>query len=256
MSTQICSKCGQLKSLSDFPFRKSRNRYSTICKECWNEYQREWSRKNRVKQRLYSQISYYRKKGDVEKVKELESLREQGVDGNGFKICVICGRSYYPKGSSKTCSPECSAELARRRTSKWIKKWKANHKEELSKRTREYNRKLKLEVISHYSEDPSHPRCICCGEDRIEFLTIDHVDGSGALHRKELRGKGMTFYTWLKKNNYPDGFRVLCLNCNFSLGRYGYCPHNKTPEELKSLREHYINFGLNNNQSRAPKIDR
>jgi len=35
------------------------------------------------------------------------------------------------------------------------------------------------------------------------------------------------FYRWLKQNNFPEGFRVLCINCNFSLGIYGYCPHEK-----------------------------
>jgi hypothetical protein len=29
----------------------------------------------------------------------------------------------------------------------------------------------------------------------------------------------------LIKNNFPDGFQVLCHNCNMSIGLYGYCPH-------------------------------
>jgi hypothetical protein len=29
----------------------------------------------------------------------------------------------------------------------------------------------------------------------------------------------------LRRDNYPDGYRVLCANCNFSRGIHGYCPH-------------------------------
>lgn len=29
------------------------------------------------------------------------------------------------------------------------------------------------------------------------------------------------------KNKYPSGFRVLCWNCNSSLGLYGYSPANR-----------------------------
>lgn len=66
--------------------------------------------------------------------------------------------------------------------------------------------------------------CKCCGEDYYEFLSIDHAEGNGAEHRRlELRGRDL--YYWLIKNDFPQGFRVLCMNCNFSLGHHGYCPH-------------------------------
>lgn len=43
---------------------------------------------------------------------------------------------------------------------------------------------------------------------------------------------GNGFMKWLKRNDWPKGFRVLCHNCNSSLGYYGYCPHrrNTTPK--------------------------
>jgi len=34
-------------------------------------------------------------------------------------------------------------------------------------------------------------------------------------------------YSWLKKNNFPKGFQVLCMNCNFAKGKLGKCPHQK-----------------------------
>lgn len=36
-------------------------------------------------------------------------------------VCVVCGMAYVPKDSSKTCSPECSAQLAKQNAAKWEK---------------------------------------------------------------------------------------------------------------------------------------
>lgn len=81
------------------------------------------------------------------------------------------------------------------------------------------NKKLKKDVITAYGG-----KCECCGETRIEFLTIDHVNGDGAEHRRKYRGN---IYRWYRIHGYPTGFQVLCMNCNLSKGLYGYCPHQK-----------------------------
>ena len=70
-------------------------------------------------------------------------------------------------------------------------------------------------------------RCACCGEGEPMFLTIDHINGGGARHRRRI-GSGIGMWMWLRKRGYPRGFRVLCSNCN--LGRHingGTCPHKK-----------------------------
>jgi hypothetical protein len=91
------------------------------------------------------------------------------------------------------------------------------------KRGRDYWRSNRIAVLEHYGGSP--PRCACsgCGESRYEFLSIDHINGGGRKHRQSLGMK--TLYQWLIKNGFPDGFRVLCHNCNQSIGLYGYCPH-------------------------------
>lgn len=71
--------------------------------------------------------------------------------------------------------------------------------------------------------------CACCGEDRYEFLVIDHVNGGGNKHRNEIGG-GHLIYYWLADNDYPQGFQVLCQNCNSARGHYGYCPHEEEKE--------------------------
>jgi hypothetical protein len=60
-----------------------------------------------------------------------------------------------------------------------------------------------------------------------DFLQIDHVNNDGKQHRKVI-GQGRTYF-WLKKNNFPSDFQVLCANCNFAKGHYGTCPHTRAP---------------------------
>jgi len=93
-----------------------------------------------------------------------------------------------------------------------------------------YKRRLKLKIIEEYGG-----KCVCCGENRFEFLTIDHINGDGKQHRKEL-GANM-LYNWLKKNNFPkDNFQLLCMNCNFAKGHFGKCPH-EIEREKENLNE-------------------
>lgn len=92
------------------------------------------------------------------------------------------------------------------------------------------NRKLKEETIRQYGG-----ACSCCGETKYEFLTIDHIKGDGAAHRREVfnaeRAGGPKIHRWLRANGYPkDRFRLLCYNCNCARGFFGYCPHEKEKE--------------------------
>lgn len=94
------------------------------------------------------------------------------------------------------------------------------------------NDKVRAETFSAYGG-----KCQCCGEERAEFLCIDHVKGGGSKHRMELGMSGVRFYRWLRRAGFPSGYRVLCHNCNMSLGLHGYCPHR--PEETVRIdRKH------------------
>jgi hypothetical protein len=88
-----------------------------------------------------------------------------------------------------------------------------------------YRRKTKIEVLQHYGGS-----CACCAEATLDFLTIDHVEGGGTKHRESIKRYGAAFYTWLKQNNFPEGFRVLCWNCNCAMRFTGVCPHRQTLE--------------------------
>ena len=75
------------------------------------------------------------------------------------------------------------------------------------------------EVYEHYGN-----RCRCCGETRREFLSIEHKNGGGREHRRKIGGD---ICNWLIKNNFPNDFELLCMNCNFAKGKFGYCPHDR-----------------------------
>ena len=83
---------------------------------------------------------------------------------------------------------------------------------------------LKRSVFEHYGG-----RCQCCGESRLAFLTMDHVDGDGAVHRK-VDPTAIHIVQWLVRNHLPAGFQVLCWNCNCSKAYYGACPHEAERE--------------------------
>ena len=142
----------------------------------------------------------------------------------GLKCCGLCRtvknlddffkNKSLPGGRKKICK-DCNRIHDRRRSRASV------HRN--GKATR---RRLKIDVVYRYGG-----LCACCGESRIEFLVIDHENGGGNKHRRSIspNGRGTCFYRWLRKNGYPKGFRVLCQNCNSSLGHYGYCPHQNSP---------------------------
>lgn len=93
---------------------------------------------------------------------------------------------------------------------------------------REQGKKRRFICLQHYGGKV--PRCKCCKEKIVQFLAIDHINGEGNRHRREVLRRGEIYY-WLIKNNFPKGFQILCHNCNMAKGLYGKCPHNKRSKQ-------------------------
>lgn len=121
-----------------------------------------------------------------------------------------------------------NSERRREINRNWVRKNPKKHQIRLTR----WITKLRLQVFNHYSDNDI--KCACCGERNLLFLTLDHINNDGARHRSELYGKrvrsnGSKILTWVIKNNYPDGFQVLCMNCNWGKHRNkGVCPHKTT----------------------------
>jgi len=101
-----------------------------------------------------------------------------------------------------------------------------------SVRAKESRKRLKMEVLSHYSPDL---KCSGCGFSDTRALSIDHIKGDGAKHRKKIGN--VDLYRWLRKKNFPKGFQVLCFNCqwikkfeNNEVNKGGYIRKKKIPK--------------------------
>lgn len=113
-------------------------------------------------------------------------------------------------------------QLAKERYEKFgekIRHWNAEY-------NRNRHKQFKLKVFTHYGGNP--PRCNCCGEMEFDFLTIDHKNEDGAKHRRNVNQARI--YKDLIDNSFPEGYQILCINCNFARSfphNKGICPHKK-----------------------------
>ena len=137
-------------------------------------------------------------------------------------VCRKCGviltdenwYASYKKKYDYVCK-KCNCE--------YTKKWQQNNRDKCNQLQNESNHRLINDVIDAYGG-----KCACCGETRKEYLSIDHINGDGNKHKREIGVKdSREFYRWLKKNNYPEEFQVLCFNCNCGKRNYSACPHNE-----------------------------
>ena len=97
----------------------------------------------------------------------------------------------------------------------------------------------RLKIFQEYSKRLSNsdiPCCNCCGiHSHVDFLALDHIFGRVEMDSiPELVAIGYSsklennkLKDWIMRNNFPDGFQILCHNCNFAKGyprNNGKCP--------------------------------
>lgn len=96
---------------------------------------------------------------------------------------------------------------------RWKIYW-ANQTEEQKQACRDRNTEReqaqKFLVLSHYSNGSLV--CTHCGIADIDVLSLDHINGGGTQQRMQY---GSHTYRWVINNAFPDGFQVLCFNCNW-----------------------------------------
>ena len=146
-----------------------------------------------------------------------------------MKYCPKCKNKldanlFYKDTTKKTgLSSYCKPCDAKKR-----KLYYQNSKDKHNEYCKKQRVSLKYQIMQHYGG-----KCFCCGESKLEFLAIDHIEGGGNKHRKSINNRGgVQFYYFLRRNNFPTGYRVACHNCNLSMGFYGYCPHSAPLGEI------------------------
>ena len=85
-------------------------------------------------------------------------------------------------------------------------------REAVKKANKNYRLKLLNKALDYYSN--GKVVCNCCGDTNLEFLSLD---GNASL----------TFLKKIQALDYPEGYEVLCMNCDWGiLQNDGMCPHH------------------------------
>lgn len=96
------------------------------------------------------------------------------------------------------------------------------HREQNLARMASKYQSAKDKVFAHYG-----CVCACCGEDKRLFLNVDHENNDGYKYRKNgVKNIHSNIYQWLVSHKFPEGYQILCYNCNIGKKHNkGICPH-------------------------------
>lgn len=208
-----------------------------LCPECRVE-QRKKAQKNTEKRKERGQCLACRVKVEDGKLKcavcrekLAENHRNRKKRRREEGLCLTCG---ITKTNSESYCRKCldrANAWAKRRSEQWRSEGLClecgrermlglMHCVKCVERKRTSNRALKDRVFEKYGGYV----CACCGEKERLFLQIDHINNDGNKHRKKIGHHN--FYLWLEQNNYPEGYQILCANCNWGkMLNKGICPH-------------------------------
>ena len=205
-ATKVCRKCDVEKPLTEFYVVNGRW-HLNVCKSCTLEkmkeyHQRTWPDRYARYQEVRKQRTkkYYR-----------DTLKPRNLELYG-----------------KATSPE---EVEYRRKVRASNKKTTGYGKTESQRAqgRQHYRLLRTRMIALYGGV-----CECCGEARYDMLTVDHKTREPRATRK--RGVALTYDALREYESagYPNNrYRLLCWNCNSSIGHYGYCPHEADHQEYE-----------------------
>lgn len=164
------------------------------------------------------------------KAKQATSRKKAVAKAKDAGLCVSCLKAAVKEGCTMCQScidnrSEVSSEHYRRRKEAGLCRFCDEPPEETGgsmcayhkAKYADYRLRIRLEAMEAYGG----PVCVGCQTTDLDVLVIDHVEGGGNKHRKELNMEGGSyqFYLWLRDNGYPAGYRVLCHNCNHKSSR-------------------------------------
>lgn len=215
IKTKICGRCKILKN--SLEFNKNKARYDglhSVCKECRKIVNPKYSKKYWENNYHYKQkfivIAYYSmsemccRNCRYNNIKALE-IDHINNDGAKHRKEIKGGHLYswlinnnFPDGFQVLCAT-CNA----------LKRIESNKNKKIIKGYR-YNKKFI--IIAHYTY--GEMCCVKCNFNNIKGLQVDHINGNGNKHIKNLLKNGKDFYTWIIENDFPDDLQILCRNCN------------------------------------------
>lgn len=182
---------------------------------------------DKEERKIYSREYYrHRVRNDPEYRDEIRRSRREYYNTHKEKI-LSYRKEYYSNNREKVIGyVRKYVNANREKIRQKDKEFRETNKEYMSKYCKRRRYDNRLQCLSYYTE--KRLSCNCCNIDDISLLTIDHINGGGGKHKIENRIKDI--YTWLIDNNYPDGYQVLCHNCNSGKGIRSECPHKWTQD--------------------------
>ena len=183
---------------------KQQNEYYLKNKKAILPKQKEYREKNPEK------IKLAQKKSQAKHPEKYRDYRRDWRRNNPNKT-----RQYHQTYRSKPGIRE--KELAK------SKKYNQEHQEERRQYAQKPERKRyeikwykdnRIDCLKIYSKkvsNSSEPICSSCGLKDVRFLQIDHING---VTTNDGRGAS-NLVAYLRRNNYPGGYQVLCGNCNW-----------------------------------------
>lgn len=212
---KTCSKCQTVKPASTFRVDRSKaDGTHPWCGEC----------RKRV-----SDTTYKKYDAAVWQARRTR-LRHARLEGG---LCRDCGQAPFIEGhvvcgacSIKRRNGDCARRgnwvrlglcIACRRPAPEGKKRCSDCVAKSVQVCRENRRTAKEFIFARYGG-----RCAVCAESALRVLTLDHINGDGAAHRRELRRKRKgtiqpyyEIYLLLKKGKQIDwDIQILCFNCH------------------------------------------
>jgi hypothetical protein len=196
-------------------------------KEYGTIYKKENKEKIKIKNRIYSENNKDKRKEYREKNKE--KLKE-------YK------KEYYQKNKDLGKQKEYREKNRER-----IKVWRNNSKNEHNAKRREKRKERKINVFNMLGGC----KCVMCEENRVNRLTIDHINKDGFLDRK--RGfRGSSMYDAIATGKITQeelkNLRVLCWNHNDGERRSYYDKQKEDQTAMqrvghKLYKEAFLFFG-------------
>lgn len=223
IANDLCVRCGD----------KSRNNYKT-CEKCSTDARRR-TKKHRGKHKAIGLCvdcsdknidgsQYCEKHKNLQHISQRKRDRRWRSQKADVGLCTDCGinPSIFGKKLCEQCRDTYANRLEKWRTKKLIDGLCSRcgkypiipglkQCEECSIKRAKIDLSIKLQILKAYGN-----KCICCGENEIDFLAIDHINNDGYKNRRKGRTGGISFYRQVIKNNFPHDLQILCHNCNWS----------------------------------------
>ena len=141
-------------------------------------------------------------------------------------VCPLCGES---RDSSLLLCSECGQKKNAYNREYRLKRISEGNPLKVYNpvKHKKYSRNIKLETLKAYGGII----CKCCGEDNVQFLTLDHVNNDGK-HNRNPKSSLAWSYSSLRAKGFPNNppLQVLCYNCNNGKRvNNGVCPHQDIP---------------------------